>query len=502
MPESPNILVIMSDQHNPRLAGCYGDTIVRTPNIDRLSREGIRLDRCYTAAPVCVPARMSFMTGRRPCENEVVENFDILSSQIMTWPTRLREKGYHTALIGRMHFDGPDQWHGFETTSEELRHWRDGNPVESAKFTEQVPVSCYWSARESMEKHSGSGTTFVQYRDELVCEKAGEWLRAYADSKDERPFAAVVGLYQPHPPYIGRKDLYEYYYSRVKATEDSLAMTPPYFRDFFERFRDWTKPTLLDQESNRRSRAAYYANCEHLDEMLGNLLRVVDETGLAENTLVIYCSDHGDMLGQKGVWGKCCFYDESVRVPLIARLPGTIPAGTTTQRNSNLRDLANTFCEIAGVEPLAGSDGKSLWSLWRGETPSTPDRTESEIVHGPIFDLPENVPAKMLCEGDWKLWCYYLDGREHYSFFNLATDPDELVDRIDDSAQQERIAAMKILLWQNWEPEKLKNQAVKRRADRSEIDQVWHNISIAPGYPVPSDLDAEVQTPNTLAARR
>ncbi len=496
MSDRPNILVIMSDQHNVNVTGCYGDELVRTPNIDRLAADGMRMERCYTASPICVPARMSFMSGRRPGENQVTDNCDILSSAILTWPERLHEVGYHTALIGRMHFEGPDQWHGFETTLKELRHWRRNRPVRNQEETERVPNWSYWSPRKSIEQLSGSGTTFVQFRDEVVCEKGCEFLRQQVGAA--RPFAAVIGLYNPHPPYVGRKDLFDYYYDRVSIPDDTLSLMPDYLAEFYSTFRDWENPREIAAADKRRSRAAYYGNVEHVDEQVGHILKVLEETSLLDDTLVIYTTDHGDMLGRFGAWGKCTYYDDAARIPMLARLPGIVPAGSISKRNCNLRDLGNTFCEIAGADKLARSDAVSLWTTFQGGEESAPDCTESEIVlpHS-CFGGVEDVACKMYCEGPWKLWCYDMGGQYHFSLFNLAEDPRELQDRIAEPALNERVSGMKEQLMHHWDPARERAAHIARRKNREELNRAWFKTWLHAGYPVPADLDADVDTPYT-----
>jgi choline-sulfatase len=488
----------MSDQHNAGVAGCYGDDLVRTPNIDRLAGEGLRFESCYCPSPICVPSRMSFMSGRRPGENRVVDNFDILSSRILTWPERLREAGYHTALIGRMHFEGPDQFHGFETTYEELRHWRDNRPVRNQEETERVPGYSYWSPRRSVIDLSGSGRTFVQFRDEVVCDRGCRFLREQATGSDRRPFAAVIGFYNPHPPYVGARELFAYYHDRVRVPEDSLSLMPPYLAEFYSRYRDWENPELINTEAKRRALAAYYANTEHLETRVGELLSVLDETRLTENTLVIYTSDHGDSLGRRGAWGKGNMYDDAARVPMIARLPGVVPAGDVTRRNCNLRDFGPTFCDIAGAKPLAGSDAASFLPLLHGDAPSAPNVTESEIIQGPSpFGLDSNAAFKMYADGAWKMWCYHMNGEKRYSLFNRDSDRGELRDRVADPELTDLVESMKRRLLEHWRPEQELIDAAARRADRRELDAVWHQHWLHAGYAIPDGLDADVDTPYT-----
>jgi choline-sulfatase len=502
MSRSLNILMILSDQHNPRVMGCAGDPWVRTPNLDRLARQGSLMEQVYCASPVCIPSRMSFMTGRRPSENRVIYNDSILDSGIETWPEKLNEAGYETALIGRMHFEGPDQQHGFERTDPDLVHWREGKPVRFQNKTDRVPDRSYWSDRLSIVDYSGSGTTFVQHRDEVVCERACRYLmeKGAAAGGDVRPFAAVVGFYQPHPPYIGRKELYNYYYANLPEMEDETDELPEYLRAFYRDFRDWHLPEPIDPESRRRVRAAYYANCEHLDQMVGKVLASLKASGLEEDTLVIYTSDHGNLIGQHGLWGKNAFFDESVRVPFIARLPGVVQENRRSEGRFSLRSLGNTFCEIAGAQSLAGSDALSVWKQITGEIENAGGPIDSEIVLPTVFVLPvAQVPAKMVIENGWKLWCYYIKGKFNYSLYHLAEDPDEKEDRIAEPGEEGRIEHLKTLLHRNWDPQALIKQAEAHRARRMELEKEWELRYQYPGYAVPDDLDHDV---DSLHSRR
>jgi choline-sulfatase len=493
--DRPNILVVMSDQHAADAMGCAGHPLVRTPHMDRLAEQGSRMTRCYCPSPLCVPSRMSFMTGRRPTENAVVNNFDILSSSIMTWPGRLSEAGYHSALLGRMHFEGPDQFHGFNYTISELRHWSGHRPIENQLETKYVPRWSYWSPRESVIDLSGSGRTFVQFRDEHVTDHACRYLQQQADDASSQPFAAVVGLYNPHPPYVGRRDLFEYYLDRVDPLDETLEAMPSHLAEYYRDFHNWQTPLPIPMDAKRRALAAYLANVEHVDEQLGRVLKKLDDAGLAENTLVIYCSDHGDMLGAKGVWGKDIMYDPAARVPMIARLPGLTPPGSEINQPCNLRDLGNTFCDLAGAEPLAGSDAPSMLPMLRGQSEDHDDQTECELIEGPThFGQTRWAAFKILIRSHWKLWHTHIDGEDFWSLFDLQHDPEEREDLIDCPDHADLIATMKKRLQHRWSPEAAIAAARPRAENRREVDRHWQAIAQPATYAVPEHLDADVLT--------
>ncbi len=213
MQTSPNILVIMSDQHTATAMGCAGDPLIRTPNLDRLAVQGMRFSNAYCPSPLCVPSRMSFMTGRSPSRNRVWTNQATLSSTIPTWAHALSMAGYDTALLGRMHFVGPDQRHGFmerpiaEGTARHIGAPELGGP----RYT-RLSHATAGQSRISFEQ-AGRGNSFYQHYGSEVTDVACRFLNERSDNP--RPFAAVTGYLLPHCPYIGPREAFDYYYERI-----------------------------------------------------------------------------------------------------------------------------------------------------------------------------------------------------------------------------------------------------------------------------------------------
>lgn len=288
MAERPNILVIMSDQHSKVHLGCMGDEVVRTPHLDRLARDGLLCTNAYTPSPVCVPARMSFMTTRSPSENQCWLNRHILDSGIPTWAHALAPAGYETALLGRMHFVGSDHQHGFESRPiGEPSASPPGVTRPTAQFKD-IPGSTSGQQREGVEIAGFGSTTYTAY-DDGVASTACDWLRERATQPADRPFAAVVGFVLPHCPFFAPKDLFDYYYERVGIPDadcPSHEQTTAVQR--WRANRGMTEP--LTTRQIRVARAAYLGLCEYLDSNVGAILDTLDTTGLAENTLVIYTS--------------------------------------------------------------------------------------------------------------------------------------------------------------------------------------------------------------------
>ena len=427
-----NVLVLMSDQHSKYHLGCYGDPLVRTPNLDRLAAEGMRFTSAYCPSPLCVPSRMSFLTARTPSRNRVWTNGHILSSAIPTWAHALGAAGYEPALLGRMHFVGPDQRHGFERRPiGEYSATFPGAPRQGAPLLRGLSLATTGQCRESVEV-AGRGRTSYQAFDELVADATCSYLEEKAGQRGGRPFAAVAGFLLPHCPFVAPRELFDYYYARVdvpQLTPEERRRDPAAVRRF-KRLRGIEEP--LPEERIRVARAAYLGLCEHLDRQLGLILEKLDETGLAEDTLVVYCSDHGEMAGEHGCWWKSNYYEGSVGVPLIARLPGVVPAGRTSEAVCNLMDLGPTVVEMAGADPMPATDGHSLWKvLLETEDPDWTQETLSEHLGQIDF-----VPSRMIRRDAWKLYRYH--DNTSPVLYNLDQDPAELND-LGQDPQSERV---------------------------------------------------------------
>lgn len=457
MPGKPNILIIMSDQHSKHVLGCYGDPVVRTPHLDRLAAEGMRFTNTYCASPVCCPSRMSFMTGRTPARNRVWSNQQTLNPAIPTWAHTLGIAGYETSLLGRMHFEGHDQYHGFEN-----RPIGEMFAVHPGGFKgEKYPSG---QNRQVMEL-SGRGTTTYQWMDEKIADATCDYLKNRSGKPQHRPFAATVGFVLPHCPFIAPKHLFDYYHDRVDMPQ--IEADQPAMIRWYRKSRGIDTP--LDDRRVRIARAAYYGLCEFTDALIGRILACLDETGLAENTLVVYCSDHGEMAGEHGCWTKNTYYEGSVGVPLIARLPGTIQPGLTCGAVCNLLDLGPTFADLAGAEALPDWDGNSLWPTLCGNHPADwPDETYSEVVDG---STRPNIPSRMIRSGKWKLWAdQEVPGQvPNVALFDLENDPQELQDlsRHPRCAEIRRQLLEKVL--HGWHPDAVRRAADQKRQDYTRI---------------------------------
>jgi len=461
-----NVLILISDQHSKFHLGCYGDPLVRTPNLDRLAATGRRFDSAYCPAPLCVPSRMSFMTSRRPSANRVWTNGHILSSAIPTWAHAMGAAGYETALIGRMHFVGPEQRHGFERRPVgEYSAVHPGADRLGAPQFRQLPASTSGQARVSVEM-AGTGRTTYQAFDETIAAATCKYLEEQAGQGDGRPFAAVAGFVLPHCPFVAPEELFDYYYGRVEVPQMSAEerrREPPAVTAY-KRSRGILDP--LPPERIRVARAAYYGMCEYFDQQIGHVLHTLEETGLARDTLVVYTSDHGEMAGEHGMWWKSSYYEGSAGVPLVARLPGVVPEGSSSGVICNLMDVGPTLVEMSGSEPMRAVDGHSLWTELQGKPDaSRPDRTFVE--HGPTRG---DAPSRMVRQGRWKLYKYHDETPP--VLVDLETDPEELCDLGAGPDMAEVREELLRSLYDGWDPTGVRRESAALDRDM-DVLKAW-----------------------------
>jgi choline-sulfatase len=363
MSSGPNLLLIMSDQHAQRISGCYGDPVVETPNIDRLAARGVTFDNAYCPSPICLPARMSALTGRHPFRQSCWTNTDYLASDIPTMAHALGAAGLAPILVGRMHALGPDQLHGYvrREVGEHSPNWigvprHDMGPLANTNDPYHASISV-----------SGAGLSAYEKKDVDVTASAVSVLREIAERRargEARPFAVTVGYMLPHPPAVARPEDFRRYAGRVPPPQ-----IPPAAADSEHSWIRWWREnreiTATDSADAQRARAAYYALTSRLDGLVGQVIDALDECGLAEDTLVVYTSDHGDHIGDRGLWWKHTLYDESTKIPLIMSWPGHLPEGSRRTSVVSLIDLAPTLLEAVGAPALPNCDGRSFLGLAR-----------------------------------------------------------------------------------------------------------------------------------------
>lgn len=423
MPDRPNILLIISDQHSPHNLGCYGDPLVRTPHLDGLAERGVLFEHTYCASPLCVPSRMTFLTGRHCSDIGVWTNSCTLPSHVPTFAHALGAAGYETVLGGRMHFVGPDQRHGFE--SRLIGDVLSPFPGGPAPDLGHIPMSSTGQSKVAVEI-SGPGRTAYQAYDVAVTDASCQYL-AGRDAAAERPFCLVVGYVLPHCPFICPKDLYDEYLNQV----DIPAVPEGYLDALHPALRLWRRRRgvdELDEAAVRRARAAYFGLVTFMDMQIGRLLQTLARSPWADDTAVVYTSDHGEMAGELGMWWKSSLYDGSASVPMIWSWPGEFAEGARVGAVSSLLDIAPTLAELAGADPLPGARGASLCGFLEGGRP----RDWTDTAFAESYNGGDEPAARMVRRGPWKLNYYH--GHDEPQLFNLEEDPAEHSDRAGDPA--------------------------------------------------------------------
>ena len=459
----PNILLFMSDQHNPRVLGCAGDPWVRTPHLDRLAAGGVLFRNTYCAGPLCVPSRMTFLTGQHCSDIQVWTNSCTLAPEVPTFAHPLSLAGCETILCGRMHFVGPDQRRGFErrlvgdVSGAVSVHW-------PAMFEGQIPLETTGQDWRAMSAVGAGRSTYMAY-DDAVTERACRLLSERGREDPARPFCMVVGTLLPHNPLICPRDLFEEYMDRLPVLPNEC---PADLHPAMRHGREFRGVERITPEQARRGRAAYYGLVTYADQRLGLVLDALAATRFARDTVVAYTSDHGDMAGQQGLWWKDSFYDGAVGVPMIWSWPGHFRAGQIERAVTSLLDVAPTLTDLAGADPLPGVHGHSLVSLLDGSEPSA--HCHPGVAYAEICPIGMR-PARMLRTGPWKLNLYH--GYEHPQLFHLENDPEEMHD-LGRSPEFAGIRKELMARVQNdWSGEWVE-QTVRRRAAGQAMVRRWH----------------------------
>ena len=449
-----NIIMVFTDQHNGAVVHTAGDPWVRTPNMDRLAEEGVMFKNAYCNSPLCVPSRSSMLSGQMPHRTKIFNNAQCLPSDRATFVHSIAAAGYDTVLSGRMHFNGPDQRHGFEKrlvgdiTTASLG-------ISYAEDRYGYFKGCSMPGRESIEK-SGKGECSVMAFDRDVTDAACDYLHT---RKDKRPLFMVVGMYGPHPPYVGPEELFDYYYRVLPdprpMTEEELQAAHPFERRFMEK-RKIGKET---PEEIKRVRAAYYSMVEYEDRLLGEILSAVEDTMGMENTLVLYASDHGDCIGEHGLFWKSNLREGALKVPMIFCWKGHIMAGKKMDGLVSLVDVAPTFLEAAQAQMLPVMDGESLFQTITKGAGIRADR----IVMSEICDIKGDDPAAMIRKGRYKLCQYY--GYEELMLFDLDTDPSEQINLSGDEEYREIREELLEELRKSWDQEEIYRERLLAEQD-------------------------------------
>jgi choline-sulfatase len=424
-----NLLFIISDEHQARALSCAGHAIVRTPSIDRLAARGTRFTAAYTPCPICVPARASLATGRYVHDIRYWDNAMGYDGRLPGWGARLQAAGIRVESIGKLHYANREAPTGFGRQHLPM-HLAEGIGQVWGSVRDPIP-----GPRDDIIRFAEVGAGYSKYNayDESIRDAAVAWLRDAA--RDERPWMLFVGFVAPHFPLIAPRRFVDLY---PPARMPLPRMTPQngYVRHPWLQAQESYMPTDpefgSDDEKRRGAISAYYALCTMMDRHVGAICAALEETGAVASTTVIYTSDHGEALGERAHWGKSNLYGECTQVPLVMAGPD-VPAGSCCDTPVNLIDLAPTFLSTFGrADPAL--PGRSLLEI-AGE-PADSARTSFSEYHA--VGAPSG--AFMLRRGRWKYHEYIGFPSE---LFDLASDPDERINRAGDPSCAEIVAALR-----------------------------------------------------------
>ncbi len=425
---SPNILLVMADQLTAFALSSYGNKVSKTPNIDALSKASVVFDNAYCNYPLCAPSRFALMSGRLPSRIAAYDNAAEFSASVPTLAHYLRDAGYYTCLSGKMHFVGPDQHHGYEDrlTTEIYPADFSWTPPQSydtlvdPEFAQNDGPAPGVSTVETITDAGPKVRSMQMDYDDEVAHRACQHLYDRSRGNDSRPLFMTVSFTQPHDPYVSRKEFWDLYQDE-EIDEPRVAAIALDEMDAHSRSLHFhyslDKFTVTDS-IYRRARHGYYAMISDIDQKIGQLLCTLRECNMDNNTVVLFTSDHGDMVGERGLWFKKNLFDPAVRIPMMMHWPGKLqPSRVSTP--VSLLDVLPTFLDVAAVSDNALTtdiEGQSLL-----------ERMDSKALQKPIcaehLDGATLAPRVMLREGNLKMVHSQAYPTQLY---NLDDDADEL----------------------------------------------------------------------------
>ncbi len=461
MPKQPNIVVVMADQLAPHFCGAYGHPVAKTPHMDALAERGMRFDAAYCNSPLCAPSRFAFMSGQLISRIAAYDNASEFRASVPTFAHYLKALGYRTCLSGKMHFVGPDQKHGFQD-----RVTTDIYPSDFAWTPDweahDERIDKWYHNMQTVKESGVAVATFQTDYDDEVGFAARRWLidrgRDRAQGDDD-PFCLVASFIHPHDPYVAQPEWWDRYSDEEIDMPDHVLRAEdqdPFSRRLMDGIEASYVP--LSDEEVRRARRAYLANVSYFDSKLGEIVRTLEDINELDNTIVIVTADHGDMLGERGLWYKMNFFEHSARVPLIMAGPGV--AHGVAENACSLVDLLPTFVEIGGGDAVMFGepvDGRSLLPLARGEHDPMDEAIGeycAEMTPYPVLMIRRGVYKYIHCDVDPP------------QLFDLKADPSEIRNLASDPAYSKVAKAFAAEVQERWDSEKLRADVMATQKSR------------------------------------
>ncbi|MBB5320211.1 choline-sulfatase [Marinobacter oulmenensis] len=482
--KQPNILFLMADQMAAPSMPFHGHKVVKTPNLSRLAEEGVVFESAYCNSPLCAPSRFTLMSGQLPSRIGGFDNAAELSADTPTFAHYLRDAGYLTALSGKMHFCGPDQLHGYEQ-----RLTTDIYPADFGWYVDWDDFGKRPSYYHNMSSVTQAGlcvrSNQLDFDDEVTF-RSERFLYDYARSDQERPFFLTVSLTHPHDPYtIGQE-----YWDRYNHDDIDMPQVP-YSRDLMDphsqrlRYCYQCDEDTVTDEQIRNARHAYYGAISYVDDQFGRILKALKESGLDEDTIIVFSGDHGDMLGERGLWYKMSWFEGSARVPMIVHAPKRFGSGRVKASVSTM-DLLPTFAELAnnGQAPdyAVPIDGRSLLPHLEGTG------GHDEVI-GEYCGEGALSPVFMIRRGRYK---FVYSKPDPDQLFDLEADPQELTNLAEHAEFQGLRNDFLEEISQRWDIDKLHQEVLDSQRRRKLVARANMKGEVTPWDHQPQ-FDASIQ---------
>ncbi|NQV83116.1 MAG: choline-sulfatase [Rhodospirillales bacterium] len=458
---TPNILVIQVDQMTPSILPAYGNKLAKTPHIDALADSGVVFENNYCNFPLCVPSRMSMLTGRHTSAIGQWDNAIELPASVPTLAHYMRSVGYHTVLCGKMHFIGPDQVHGFNE-----RITTDIYPANFAWTPDWVVGERFRptgiNPRAVVEAGVSARNLQVDYDDEVEHSGIQKIYDLGRFNRDD-PFLLWISFTHPHSPFV----THQRYWDLYDHDEIDMPKVAPIPVDELDTMSRWLHfghaqdRLTIEEEHVRNARHAYYGMSSYLDDKVGRIMAALHDMDLIDDTIVVFTSDHGEMLGERGMWFKQSFYENSTRVPLIISHPGHIDQGRVSEITS-LMDLLPTFVDWGtsgdAPDPVSALDGHSLTGLLSGNGEGWDNAVISEYTGEGVV-----APCRMIRRVNFKY--IYTHGHPPL-LYDIDADPLEMNNLVGDADVADIKAKLHAELMNGWNPDKIAAQCIQSQKER------------------------------------